>query len=158
MGKFETYTLLKWLHFVAISMIGGGGVVALLLSGFEDERTDLRGLAATIWKRTIGWGARLALLLGIGLLVLKLKGLDPAPNSSHPFDHYYLHIKLVLVLLLVAASEMAPRALAAGKRGAAMLALLMFLAISFVTFNKAVFGSKVRPMQVPTEVVMSTGR
>ncbi|MBK8726048.1 MAG: hypothetical protein IPL96_08300 [Holophagaceae bacterium] len=146
MGKFETFTLLKWIHFVAFSVIGGGGVVALLLSGFEEEREDLRGLAATIWKRTVGWAARIAVLLGIGLLVLKIQG------GQHPFDHYYLHTKLLLVVILLAASEMAPKHLAAGKRGAAMVALLMFLATTFVTFNKTVFGSKVRV--VPEHGVM----
>jgi hypothetical protein len=151
MGKFDTFTLLKWLHFVAFSAIGGGAIVALLLSGFEDEREDLRGLSSAIWKRTVAWGARLAVVLGIGLLVLKYK------MGMNPFLAYYLHTKLVLVVILLGASEMAPKHLALGKRGAAMLALLMFLAITFVTFNKSVFGYKVRPADLPPAVVLNPG-
>ncbi len=140
MPAFDALSLVRWLHFIVLSLAGGGAVVALLLSGFEDERPDLRGLAATVWKRTAGWGFRLALVVGIGGLLIKMQAGD------HPFDHYYLHIKLVLVFVLLGASEMAPKALAAGKRGAAMLVLLLFLLASFTVYNAQLFGSKTRPL------------
>ena len=45
---------LSSLHFIVLSVRRqrGRGVVAFRL---RDEREDLRGLAATIWKRTVGW-------------------------------------------------------------------------------------------------------
>lgn len=143
MSHFDAYNLLKWMHFIALSMIGGGAVVALLISGFEDEREDLRGLAATIWKQVVCWGFRLSLLLGVVLLVLKyLKGVNP-------FLEYYLHLKLTLVVIIFPLVEMAPKALAVGKRGAALLSLLVFLLISFAVYNKSAFGSRHRPAEVP---------
>jgi hypothetical protein len=148
MGKFDTYLLLKWIHFVAISMIGGGAIVALLLSGFEEEREDLRGLAASIWKRTVGWGARLGVLLGLGLVAYRFK------QGINPFDAYFMHVKMVLVVILLAASEMAPRHLAQGKRGAALLGLLAFLLTTFVMFNQAVFGYRMRPVTPAPSVVL----
>jgi hypothetical protein len=151
MGAFDTFSLLKWMHFVAVSVIGGGAIVALLLSGFEEEREDLRGLAAAIWKRTVTWGARLAVLLGIGLLVLLYK------QGANPFDAKYLHWKLTLVLVLLVASELAPRHLAQGKRGAALLALLAFLLVSFTVFSKSVFGFKARPAAPAPTVVLTPG-
>jgi uncharacterized membrane protein len=151
MGAFDTFSLLKWMHFVAISVIGGGAIVALLLSGFEEDREDLRGLAAAIWKRTVVWGARLGVLLGLGLLLLRWK------QGLNPFDAYYLHVKLTLVALLLVASEMAPRHLAQGKRGAALLALLAFLLASFTVFSKDVFGFKARPVAPAPSVVLTPG-
>ncbi len=149
MGKFDTYLLLKWIHFVAISIIGGGAIVALLLSGFEEEREDLRGLAASIWKRTVGWGARLGVLLGLGLVAYRFK------QGINPFDAYFMHVKMVLVVILLAASEMAPRHLAQGKRGAALLGLLAFLLTTFVMFNQAVFGYRMRPVAPAPSVVLT---
>jgi len=126
MPNVNTYDLLKWLHLVAFAVAGGAAVVALLLSGFEDTREDLRGLAATVWSKVVAWGFRLAFLLGVVLLVMKIQAGD------HPFDHRYLHFKITLAVLLLAFSEMAPRALARAKRGAAMLALMLFLLTSFL--------------------------
>ena len=140
---FDAYSLLKWMHFVALSLIGGGAVVALLISGFEDEREDLRGLAATLWKRTVCWGVRIAILLGAALLALKLI------NGQHPFTEYYLHLKLMFVVALAGLAEATPKALAVGKRGSALLALMLFMLASFMVYNKAVFGAKPYPA-VPT--------
>jgi hypothetical protein len=137
---FNAYYLLKWMHFVALSVIGGGAVVALLISGFEDEREDLRGLAATLWKRTVVWGVRIAILIGVALLVLKLK------DGQKPFTEYYLHLKLMFAVLLAGLSEATPKALAVGKRGSALLALMLFLLASFTVYNKAVFGVKQAPL------------
>ncbi|HJW09361.1 MAG TPA: hypothetical protein VJ483_06970 [Holophagaceae bacterium] len=139
MPKFDAIAMLKWIHFIFLAMAGGGAVVSLLLSGFESEREDLQGLAATVWKKTVTWGFRMAVLVGIALLGLKIS------RGEHPFDHYYLHGKLVLVLMILAMAEMAPKMLAAGKRGAAMTALFLFLITSFVVYNKDLFGSKAAP-------------
>ena len=151
MPAFESVSLIKWLHFIMLSVAGGGAVVALLLSGYEDEREDLRGLAATIWKRTVGWGFRLALLVGIGALLLNMKA-----GNNLLLDRY-MHIKLTLVLILLACSEMAPKGLAVGKRGAAMLALLLFMLASFVMYNQGIFGRKARPVPVPMALTAPDG-
>src|SRR5512141_2710713 len=143
MPAFESISLIKWLHFILLSMAGGGAIVALLLSGFEDEREDLRGLAATVWKRTVSWGFRLALLAGIGALLLHMRA------GNNLLLERYMHIKLTLVLILLACSEMAPKGLAVGKRGAAMFALLLFMLASFVMYNQSLFGQRPRPVPVP---------
>jgi len=150
MPHFELYDLVKWLHFVALSVGGGGIVIALLLSGFEDEREDLRGLAATIWKKVVAWSFRLALVLGILLLVILYRAGDPNPLAPH-----YLHLKLVLVLALLGVSEMSPKALAVAKRGAPMLALLLFLLASFVTINRGAFPQKARPALEPAATAVA---
>lgn len=135
--SIDPLAMLKWFHFLVLAMAGGGGIVALLLSGFESERPDLQGLAATVWKRTATWGFRLAVLLGIAMLFLKMS------QGDKPFAAFnYLHIKLVLVFFLLACSEMAPKMLAKGKRGAAMIALLLFMATAFVVYNKDLFAPK----------------
>ena len=135
--SIDPIAMLKWFHFLMLAMAGGGAIVALLLSGFESERPDLQGLAATVWKRTATWGFRLAVLIGILLLTLKIQGGD------RPFAAFnYLHIKLLLVFFLLAMAEMAPKMLAKGKRGAAMVALLLFAATAFVVYNKDLFAPK----------------
>jgi len=143
MPHFQLFDLLKWLHFICVVVAGGAAVVALLLSGLEEEREDLRGVAATLWKMLVTWGLRLALVSGAILLAVKLG------RGARPFDAYYLHLKLVLVLLLVAVSEMSPKVLAKAKRGAPMLALLLFLLSTFVVVNKDAFGRRMPP---PAEV------
>ncbi|MBK8792941.1 MAG: hypothetical protein IPN59_07220 [Holophaga sp.] len=147
---FQLYDLVKWLHFVAMAVGGGGIVIALLLSGFEDEREDLRGLAATIWKKVVSWSFRIALVLGILLLVILYRAGDRNPLAPH-----YLHVKLLLVLFLLAVSEMAPKALATGKRGAAMLAMLFFLLTSFVAINRGAFPQKARTNLEPAPSVQA---
>lgn len=140
MLHFETFFLVKWLHFAALAIGGGAMVVALLLSGLEEEREDLRGLAAGVWRKVVVWPIRFAVALGALLLLIQYRAGDPNPLGPR-----YLHIKLVLALLLVAFSEMTPRALAAGKRGAALLALLFFLLASFVAINGSAFPRKAKP-------------
>ncbi len=145
--SIDPLAMLKWFHFLLLSMAGGGAVVALLLSGFETERPDLQGLAATVWKRTATWGFRLALLVGILLLTLKIN------QGDRPFATFnYLHIKLLLVFFLLACAEMAPKMLARGKRGAAMLALLLFMATTFVVYNKDLFAPKTAAPQASIPV------
>jgi uncharacterized membrane protein len=143
MPHFELFDLVKWLHFISFTVAGGAAVVALLISGLEDEREDLKGLSATLWKWVVAWGFRAALVTGGILLAMKLS------RGGHPFDAYYLHLKLILVFLLLVMSELSPKALALAKRGAALIAVLMFLLATFVVFNQAAFGRKVRP---PAEV------
>ncbi|HEU4951050.1 MAG TPA: hypothetical protein VFT46_03820 [Holophagaceae bacterium] len=133
----DPLAMLKWFHFLLLAMAGGGAIVALLLSGFESDRPDLQGLAATVWKRTTTWGFRLAVLVGIGALTWKMH------TGDRPFATFnYLHIKLLLVFFLLACAEMAPKMLVRGKRGAAMVALLLFMATSFVVYNKDLFAPK----------------
>ncbi len=149
MPKLDAIAMLKWIHFLLLSMAGGGAVVSLLLSGFESERQDLQGLAATVWKKTVTWGFRLAVLIGIAILAVKMS------RGEHPFDHYYLHGKMLLVLMILATAEMAPKMLAAGRRGAAMTALFLFLLTSFVVYNKDLFPSKAAPR--PAELPATAG-
>lgn len=136
MPHFDTFNLIRSLHVVAFALAGGAAGVVLLLVGFEDSREDLQGLTSVLWKRTASWGFRLALLLGVILLVMKMKA------GAEPFQALYLHWKLVLVLLLVMFSEMSPKALAARKRGAPMLAFVLFLLTVFVSVNHDAFGFK----------------
>ncbi len=139
MPQFETFFLVKWLHFVALSLGGGAMVVALLLSGFEEEREDLRGLAANVWKKAVTWPIRLAILFGILLWVIKFNQHENLLGSSA------FRLKLILALALLAVSELTPRTLATGKRGAALLALLFFLLGSFVAINAGAFPQKAHP-------------
>lgn len=133
--KLEAINLLRWLHFVTLAAGGGAAIVALLLSGFEEGREDLRGLAATVWAKVVVWAFRLALILGIALLVMMIQ------HGQNPFKNgYYFHVKLLLVVILVGLSEMTPKLLAVGKRGTALLVLVIFFAASFVVYNKGLFG------------------
>lgn len=141
--KLEAVNLVRWLHFVTLAVGGGAAVVALLLSGFEEGREEIRGLAATVWAKVVAWSFRLALVAGIGLLILMIQG------GQNPLKHgHYFHIKLLLVIVLVGLSETAPKALAAGKRGSALLALVLFLASSFTVYNKGLFGGSTAPAAV----------
>ena len=141
--KLDAVNLVRWLHFVTLTVGGGAAVVALLLSGFEEGREEIRGLAATIWAKVVAWAFRLALVAGIGLLVLMIQG------GQNPLKHgHYFHIKLLLVVVLVGLSEMTPKALAVGKRDTALLALVLFLASSFTVYNKGLFGGSAAPSTV----------
>jgi len=141
--KLEAVNLVRWLHFVTLTVGGGAAVVALLLSGFEEGREEIRGLAATVWAKVVAWSFRLALVAGIGLLILMIQG------GQNPLKHgHYFHIKLLLVVILLGLSETAPKALAAGKRGSALLALVLFLASSFTVYNKGLFGGSTAPAAV----------
>ena len=132
--KLEAVNLVRWLHFVALTVGGGAAIVALLLSGFEEGKEDIQGLAATIWAKVVAWAFRLALVVGIALLVLMIQG------GQNPFKAgTYFHIKLTLVFLLLGLSEMTPKALAKGKRGSALVVVVLFLAASFTVFNKGLF-------------------
>ncbi|HEX9011606.1 MAG TPA: hypothetical protein VF804_14660, partial [Holophagaceae bacterium] len=99
--KLEAVNLIRWLHFVTIAAGGGAAIVALLLSGFEEGREDLRGLAATVWSKVVVWSFRLALIAGLVLLVMMIQ------HGQNPFRNgHYFHVKLLLVVILVGLSEM----------------------------------------------------
>ena len=135
MPHIETYDFVKWMHILAMAMGGGSAMVVLILVGLEDSRDDLKGLTALLWRRTAAWAFRVALVLGIVLLALRIQAGD------QPFQAIYLHWKMPLVTLLLVCSEMAPRSLAAGKRGAALLAFMFFLLATFVSVNSEAFGT-----------------
>ena len=134
MPDFDTYSFIKWLHLVALALGGGSAMIILILVGFEDGREDLKGLTSILWKRTAAWAFRLAVVLGIVLLALRMRAGD------HPFEARYLHLKLTLVLLLLICSELSGKSLAKARRGATMLAFLLFLMTTFVTVNRDAFG------------------
>jgi hypothetical protein len=143
--KLEAVNLIRWMHFVLLAGGGGAAVVALLLSGFEEGREDLQGLAATIWSKVVVWSFRLALVAGIALLVLLIQA------GQNPFKAgAYFHVKLTLVIILLGLSEMTPKALAAGKRGSALLVLVLFMAVAFTVFNKGLFRKE--PLQAGPEL------
>lgn len=135
MPRFALFDLVKWLHFVCVSTAGGAAVVALMISGLEDEREDLRGLAASLWRKVTANGFRLAAATG-GLLVAM---------QAHPLDARYLPLKSVLVVLLLVMSELSARSLAKARRGAPLLALLCFLLASLVAVNRDAFGRRLPP-------------
>jgi uncharacterized membrane protein len=136
MPHFLLYDILKWLHLVFLAMGGGAMMVILILIGFEADRKDLKGMTSVLWKRTASWAFRITVLLGLALLAMKFR------MGQHPFDAHYLHLKLVLAILLLAMSEMSPKALGAARRGAPLLAFVLFLLVTFVSVNKEAFGSR----------------
>jgi len=138
MPHFNAYDFIKWLHLVALAMGGGAAMVILVLVGFEDSRDDLKGMTSLLWKRTAAWAFRLAVVLGLVLLFMRIH------DGDQPFAAAYLHWKLTLVFLLLMCSEMSPRALAGARRGVVMLAFMFFLMATFVTVNKDAFGTAKR--------------
>lgn len=143
--RLSPLDLLKWMHFICLGTALGGAVVSLLLSGFEQEREDLKGLAATVWKQAVTWPIRAAIVIGA------LAAYQKWVWHMDPFAFRYFHLKLALVLPLAASVEMAPKALALGKRGAAMVALFLVLSISFIVYNQRLFGTvKPKASEVPS--------
>ena len=136
MPHFNAYDFIKWLHVIALAMGGGAAMVTLVLTGFEDSRDDLKGMTSLLWKRTAAWGFRLAVVLGLALLFMRIH------DGDQPFAAGYLHWKLTLVFLLLMCSEMSPKALARSRRGVATLAFMFFLMATFVTVNKDAFGTR----------------
>jgi len=146
MPHLELFNLLKWLHFLAMSIGGGTMAVCLLISGMEEDQEALQGLAPLIWKKVVVWSFRLAFLLGaclIGLLSL---------HGGRPFDARYLWVKLPLVLLLLGSAEAAVKPLARRRRGTALLAFLLFLLASLVAHNQYSFGVRKRPVPSPAQL------
>jgi len=139
MPDFDAQSLLGWFHFIFLVLAGGSMPVCLMLSGFEDSREDIRGLAAGVWKKLTVWGMRLAVLCGAILFVMAMV------KGDRPFTQPHLMFKLGIGVLLILLCENAPKALAVGKRGFAMLALMLFILTSFVASNHNAFMPKPEP-------------
>lgn len=139
MPQFQLFDLVRWIHIVAMALGGGAAVVALLISGLEDDREDLRGLSASLWKLFIVWVIRIGFVVGVVLLAMQ------AHAGAHPFDARYLLFKLPMAVLMLAVSEVAAPSLARARRGAALLVVLLFLLASFMAVNGEAFGRKFRP-------------
>lgn len=135
MPTFELIHVISWLHFAALAIAAGGAVAALLISGLESEQTEFQGLSAALWAKQVRWGIRIAVLIGILMIFVGSKGVCPMRAP-------YLHLKVPLGILALVFSEIAPRSLAAHKRGAALLALVFMLLAGFVSLNKQAFRSK----------------
>lgn len=146
MPHFQIYDLIRWLHVACFAIGGGAAVAALMISGLEDDREDLRGLSAALWKLLVAWSFRIAVLLGAVLLAMRIA------RGDRPFDQFYLVLKLVFVILLLAVSELSPKSLARAKRGAPLLAVLLFLLASFVAINARAFGHRIRSLAAPAKV------
>ena len=143
--KLDALDLLRWLHLVAMAAGFGAGLVALLLSGFEEGREDLQGLAATVWSKVVAWGFRLALVAGVLLFGWMLRA-GQNPLALGPA----FHAKLLLAVVLVGLSEATPSALARGRRGSALLVVVLFLATTFLMFNRGLFRGAPKVLPPPT--------
>jgi hypothetical protein len=137
MFSFVSSDLLKWFHFVAIALYGGSAMVALLLSGLEDTEEAFKGIAAAVWSKVVVWSLRIAVLSGLVLLFLEMRA------GSNPFAARYFVYKIVFAIIMLGVTETGVRPLAKGKRGAAMLAIVLFLLASFTVINKRAFGGRV---------------
>lgn len=142
MPSFDLLHLLTWLHFAALATAIGGAVAVLMISGLETVQPEFQGLAPALWAKQVRWGLRIAVVLGI-LMLLTIKG------GGCPLRAGYLHLKLPLGILALVLSEITPKALAAHKRGAALLALLLMLLAGFVAFNRDAFQRKPRIEAAP---------
>nr|WP_320131836.1 hypothetical protein [uncultured Holophaga sp.] len=143
MPAFDIMHLLTWIHFAALAVAIGGAVAALLISGLESAQPEFAGLAPALWARQVRWGIRIAFILGVVLLAVAAKaGICYA--SNHAF-----YFKLPLAVLALVMAELAPRALATGRRGAALLALVLLLLASFVAINQGAFRRHSAPGAAP---------
>ena len=100
----------------------------------------------------MAWAFRLAVVFGALLLVVLLQKGDNPFVLGRAFT-----IKLVLALLLLGLSEMTPKALAAGKRGSALLVLALFLATTFVMYNRELFISASQVLPAPQATAAPQG-
>lgn len=144
--------LVTWLHVLAMATAGGGAITALLLSGLEDAQPEYRGLAAAIWSRVVVWGTRLAVVFGVILLVLKLREHYPL------FTFRAFHLKLTAAILMAGLAEMSTKTLAKGKKGAALLMLVLFLVTTFAALNRSVLGFSLPKAAPATPAVMQPGK
>jgi hypothetical protein len=139
MPDFDVRSLLGWFHFIFLVLAGGSMPVCLVLSGFEDAHEDIRGLSAMIWKKLTIWGTRFAVICGVILFVMAMV------NGDKPFAQPHLMFKVGIGAVLIFLCENAPRSLQVGKRGYAMLALMLFIFISFIASNHAALTLKAEP-------------
>jgi hypothetical protein len=145
MPNFEIESLLRWFHFIGLVLAGGSMPVCLLLSGFEDTHEDIRGLSAVVWKKMAVWGMRCAVCFGFILFILLIF------KGNKPFTQPHLMLKIGLGPILLFLCETAPKPLAVGKRGLALIATVLFLVTSFVASNGKAFLS-VKPNPAPESV------
>jgi len=149
MSDFYVQHLVKWFHFIFLVLAGGAMPVCLMLSGFEDAHEEVRGLAAGVWKKLAVWGMRFAVLCGIVLYVMAWV------HGERPFAQPYLIYKLVIVIVLAVLCENATKPLTIGKRGHAMLALMLFILTSFVASTKLFLQDNL-PEAAPIEAPATT--
>jgi hypothetical protein len=133
MPNFDVQSFLGWFHFLGLALAGGSMPVCLMLSGFEDTNEDVRGLSAVIWKKLTVWGMRCAVFCGAALIIVLLV------EGGQPFSQPHLMFKIGIAAVLIFLCETAPKQLGVGKRGAAMLAMVLFLVVSFVASNHSAF-------------------
>lgn len=144
MPSFDLLHVLSWLHYTALALAIGGAVASLLLSGLEGEQAEFRGLSAALWAKQVRWGLRIAVMVGILMLLVSSRG-------ACPLGARHLHFKLPLAILALVFSELAPKSLALHKRGAALLGLVLMLLASFVALNREAFHSRPR-QEAPSAV------
>jgi len=130
MSDFYVQSLVKWFHLIFLVLAGGTMPVCLMLSGFEDTHEEVRGIAAGVWKKLAIWGMRFAVLCGVILYAMA------CVYGEKPYFQPHLIYKLVIVILLVVLCENAPKQLINGKRGYAMLALMLFILTSFIASTR----------------------
>lgn|GEM_PF-246579 len=131
---FEFHCFVAWLHFVALVIAGGAMPVCLILSGFEETHEDVRGISAVLWKKLAVWGMRCAAASGVALLIINLA------RGHESFSQPILLSLIALAGLLVWLCETAPKALGNSKRGTALLAMALFLVVSFIVTNRGAFA------------------
>jgi hypothetical protein len=157
MPDLDAQSLIGWLHFIFLVLVGGSIPVCLILSGFEDTHEDIRGLSAVIWKKLTRWGMRLAILCGLALFVVEMA------KGEKPFAQPHLMFKLGIGAVMVFLSESTPKALGIGKRGSATLALMIFIFTSFIASNHEAFSKTEAPApsvvapEIPTPEPPSVG-
>ena len=145
MPDFYVHSLVRWFHFIFLVIAGGSMPVCLMLSGFEDTHEEVRGLAAGVWKKLTIWGMRFAVLCGIILYAMA------CVYGEKPYFQPQLIYKLVIVIVLVVLCENAPKSLINGKRGYAMLALMLFILTSFIASTKLFQNQDKLPDAAPIE-------
>jgi len=145
MSDFYVQPLVKWFHLIFLVLAGGAMPVCLMLSGFEDTHEEVRGIAAGVWKKLAVWGMRFAVLCGVILYVMAWV------HGERPFAQPHLIYKLVIVIVLAVLCENAPKQLINGKRGHAMLALMLFILASFVASTKLFLEQDKTPKAAPIE-------
>ncbi|MCL1893355.1 MAG: hypothetical protein FWG02_03820 [Holophagaceae bacterium] len=136
MPDFEIQSIVKWLHIISMVLAGGTMPVCLILSGFEESHEDVRGISAVIWKKLAVWGMRFTVAFGIILLIMYLA------KGGKPFSQPHLMLKIGLTPILIFVCETATKNLGNAKRGAAMLAVVLILIITFVSTNGNAFVKK----------------
>ena len=120
------------------------------LSAFKDSSILENNIVQTVASAAGTLSAIIFVLPGLVIV-----GWMQAKLKVNPFLQNYLWIKVALALVLLACAETAPKALAAGRRGSALLVVVLFMAIGFTVFNKGLFR-KDAPKLAPEPVAAAT--